>query len=81
MSMNNDNKETSILRREPDTPQGTIALLAVYLLIIIFLWGNVFFTMRARGMNAPTSDVNPPTTTSLIAGQFSSVETLKGLFI
>jgi hypothetical protein len=43
-------KETEFVRKEPDTPQGTIALLAVYLLIILLLWGNVYLTMLSRGI-------------------------------
>ncbi len=35
--------------KDPDTPKGTIALLAVYVLIIIALWGNVYLTMISRG--------------------------------
>ncbi len=38
------------MRKEPDTPQGTIALLLVYVLIIVFLWGNVYLTMLSRGV-------------------------------
>ena len=34
----------------PDTPQGTIALLAVYVLIIIALWTSVYLTMLSRGI-------------------------------
>jgi hypothetical protein len=29
---------------------GTIALLAVYVVIILLLWGNVYFTMLSRGV-------------------------------
>lgn len=36
--------------KDPDTPKGTIALLLVYAFIIIFLWGNAYFTMLSRGM-------------------------------
>lgn len=36
--------------KEPDTPQGTIALLLVYLLIIIALWGSAYMTMLSRGL-------------------------------
>ena len=38
------------MKKGPDVPQGTIALLAVYLLIILLLWGNVYFTMLSRGV-------------------------------
>jgi hypothetical protein len=33
----------------PDTPQGTIALLLVYFVIIVALWSNVYLTMISRG--------------------------------
>ena len=35
----------------PDTPQGTIALMLVYLVILVALWSNVYFTMISRGVN------------------------------
>lgn len=38
------------MKKEPDTPQGTIALLLVYALIIVFLWTNVYLTMLSRGV-------------------------------
>lgn len=34
----------------PKTPQGTIALLLVYLVIIIALWSSVYMTMISRGV-------------------------------
>lgn len=34
----------------PDTPQGTIALMAVYIVIVVALWSNVYFTMLSRGV-------------------------------
>jgi hypothetical protein len=34
----------------PDTPQGTIALMLVYIVILIALWSNVYFTMISRGV-------------------------------
>jgi hypothetical protein len=36
--------------KEPTTPQGTMALLAVYLVIVIALWANTYFTMLSRGV-------------------------------
>jgi hypothetical protein len=33
----------------PDTPQGTIALLLVYIVIVVALWSNVYLTMLSRG--------------------------------
>lgn len=35
---------------EPFRPVGTITLLAIYFLLILLLWGNVFFTMLSRGV-------------------------------
>jgi hypothetical protein len=36
--------------KEPDTPQGTIALLLVYVVIIVALWGSAYLTLLSRGM-------------------------------
>ena len=36
--------------KEPQTPQGTIALLLVYVVVIIALWGTAYFTVLSRGM-------------------------------
>jgi len=30
-------------------PQGTIALLVIFILLIITLWGSVFLTLLSRG--------------------------------
>ena len=35
--------------RDPDTPQGAIALMLLYMLLLIALWANVYFTVLARG--------------------------------
>ena len=35
--------------RDPDTPKGAIALMLLYLLLLIALWANVYFTILARG--------------------------------
>lgn len=32
------------------TPQGTIVLIVVYLLLIIALWGSAYLTMLSRGV-------------------------------
>lgn len=37
--------------RDPDTPKGTIALLLVYLVFVLALWGNAYFTVLMRGAN------------------------------
>jgi hypothetical protein len=34
----------------PDTPQGTIALMLVYIVIVVALWTNVYMTMLSRGV-------------------------------
>lgn len=36
--------------KEPVTPQGTIALMLVYVVIIVALWTNVYMTMISRGV-------------------------------
>ncbi len=35
--------------KEPDTPKGTLALMLLYFLLILVLWGNAYFTVLARG--------------------------------
>jgi hypothetical protein len=35
----------------PETPQGTIALMLVYIVIVVALWMNVYLTMISRGVN------------------------------
>jgi hypothetical protein len=47
--MTNDQAKRGNKMKEPDTPQGTIALLLVYVLIIIALWGSAYLTMLSRG--------------------------------
>jgi hypothetical protein len=42
-------KET-LKMKGPDTPQGTIALLIVYIIIVVALWSNVYLTMLSRGV-------------------------------
>ena len=32
------------------TPQGTIALMVIFVILIIALWGSADLTMRARGV-------------------------------
>lgn len=36
--------------KEPQTPQGTIALLVLYVLLVIALWGSAYLTMLSRGV-------------------------------
>lgn len=35
--------------KEPDTPKGTLVLLALFLLLTLTLWGNAYFIMLSRG--------------------------------
>ena len=32
------------------TPQGTIALMVIFLILIIALWGSAYLTMLSRGV-------------------------------
>lgn len=32
------------------TPQGTIALMVIFIILIIALWGSAYLTMLSRGM-------------------------------
>jgi hypothetical protein len=36
--------------KEPDTPQGTIALLMIFVLLLVVLWGSAYLTVLSRGM-------------------------------
>ena len=31
------------------TPQGTIAIMVIFIILIILLWGSVYLTMLSRG--------------------------------
>ena len=33
----------------PQTPQGTIVLMIVFIVLLIALWGSAYLTMLARG--------------------------------
>lgn len=35
--------------KEPSAPKGTVALLAVFLLVTLALWANAYFVMLSRG--------------------------------
>jgi len=35
--------------KDPDTPKGTLALLAFFLLLTIVLWSTAYMTMLSRG--------------------------------
>jgi hypothetical protein len=32
------------------TPQGTIAIIVIYIILIILLWGSAYLTMLSRGV-------------------------------
>ena len=32
------------------TPQGTVAILIIYILLIIALWGSAYLTLLSRGV-------------------------------
>lgn len=36
--------------REYKTPQGTVALIIIFVLLIIALWGSAYLTLLARGL-------------------------------
>jgi len=48
--ISDQNVRRECVNKEPQAPQGTIALLLVYALIIVFLWTNVYLTMLSRGV-------------------------------
>lgn len=43
--MSNNKKEKN------STPQGTIAILIIYIIVIIALWGSSYLTLLSRGVN------------------------------
>lgn len=36
--------------KEPQTPQGTIVVLVLYILLVVALWGSAYLTMLSRGI-------------------------------
>jgi len=36
--------------KEPRTPMGTVVLMAVFVVMIVALWSNVYFTVLSRGV-------------------------------
>lgn len=36
--------------KEPQTPQGTMAILVLYVLLVAALWGSAYLTMLSRGI-------------------------------
>ena len=39
------------MRKQPDTPQGTVVLIAVFAIMTLALWFNAYFTVLSRGAN------------------------------
>lgn len=40
------------MKKDYKAPQGTIALMVIFLLLIIALWGSAFLTMLSRGVTS-----------------------------
>lgn len=39
------------MKKEPDTPMGTIVLIAIFLVLTLALWFNSYFIVLSRGAN------------------------------
>ncbi len=39
------------MRKEPDTPQGTVVLISIFLIVTVALWFNAYFVVVSRGAN------------------------------
>ncbi len=39
-------------KRKYKTPSGTIAILVIYILLIIALWGSTYLTLLSRGVTS-----------------------------
>lgn len=39
-------------KKKYKVPQGTIAILVIYILLIIALWGSAYLTMLSRGVTS-----------------------------
>ena len=39
------------MKREPDTPMGTVVLIAIFLIMTVALWFNAYFIVLSRGAN------------------------------
>ncbi len=39
------------MKREPDTPMGTVVLIAIFLIMTVVLWFNAYFIVLSRGAN------------------------------
>lgn len=38
------------MNREVKTPMGTVALMIVFVVLLVALWGNAYLTMLSRGV-------------------------------
>jgi hypothetical protein len=39
------------MRKEPDTPMGTVVLIGIFLILTVALWFNAYFVVLSRGAN------------------------------
>ena len=39
------------MKKEPDTPMGTVVLIAIFGVLTLVLWFNVYFIVLSRGAN------------------------------
>jgi sensor domain CHASE-containing protein len=39
------------MRKPPDTPQGTVVLIAIFMVLTLVLWFNAYFIVLSRGAN------------------------------
>ena len=39
------------MKRDPDTPMGTVVLIAIFLVMTVALWFNAYFIVLSRGAN------------------------------
>ena len=37
-------------KKKYKAPQGTVAVIAIYVLLIVILWGSAYLTLLARGI-------------------------------
>jgi len=46
-----EEKKEQGMRKEPDTPMGTVVLIAIFLILTVALWFNAYFVVLSRGAN------------------------------
>ena len=39
------------MKKEPDTPMGTVVLIAIFAVMTLVLWFNAYFIVLSRGAN------------------------------